>query len=220
MFGGGPLARGHRPGLVPGPGQIAGVPLEVLAAAPLTRGAGDEAAAPALLAQLLQERLEPPALLLVHDLARDADVLHGRHEDDVATRQRRVGGDARALLSERLLEDLDEDVLALAQEVFYGCGPMAAADGLLLGGEQVLVQPLEDVGDVQERVTFQADVDEGGLHPRKHAGDAARVDVADAPVALPLDEDLGQEAVLEERRLRLLRRAADDDLLGHGRSLP
>src|SRR5439155_19991995 len=85
--GGGALPAGAGPDLVPGAGQVAGVAVEVLPAAREARGAGDVAAAPALEADLLQGGLQPPPLLLVDDLARDAHVLDGRHEDEVAPRQ-------------------------------------------------------------------------------------------------------------------------------------
>jgi hypothetical protein len=87
---------------------------------------------------------------------------------------------------------------------------------LLLGRQQVFVEALQRVGHVQERVPFQADADEGRLHPREHPGDEALIDVADdPPVRLSLDEQLGDQAVLEKGDLRLLRSGADEDLLCH-----
>src|SRR5207237_1138179 len=47
----------------------------------------------------------------------DADVRDGRHEDEVATRKHDVRCDARALLRDRLLGDLDDDLLALVEQV-------------------------------------------------------------------------------------------------------
>ena len=47
-------------------------------------------------------------------------MFHGRHEDHVAARQRDVGGDARTLLPERLLGDLDDDFLACLEQVGDG----------------------------------------------------------------------------------------------------
>ncbi len=64
----------------------------------------------------LQDALQPQALLVAGDLARDAGVLERRHVDHVAARQRDVGSDARALGSERLLGDLDNDLLAFLQQ--------------------------------------------------------------------------------------------------------
>jgi hypothetical protein len=91
----------------------------------------------------------------------------------------------------------------------------------LLGGEKVLVELIDDVGDVEERVAFLAEVDEGRLHPGQDPGDLALIEVADDPaVGFPLDEDLGNDAVVQERDLGLLGGTADDEVLGHGRSLP
>ncbi|PYX40763.1 MAG: hypothetical protein DMG81_05225 [Acidobacteria bacterium] len=42
----------------------------------------------------------------------------------------------------------------------------------------VLFFQIHEIGNVQEGVAFQANVDEGGLHPGKHAGDAPFVDRA------------------------------------------
>src|SRR6185503_13877494 len=65
------------------------------------------------------------------------------------------------------------------------------------------------------------DGDEGGLHAGQYAGDAPLVDVTDvAASGLALDEDLGDGAVLEEGHPRLAGGGADDEVLGHGRSLP
>ena len=71
-----------------------------------------------------------------------------------------------------------------------------------LAGEQ----PLEVVGraahvrDVQVRALLEADVDERGLHAGEHALDATLVDVArDATLALPLDVELAEVPVLNER---------------------
>ena len=51
------------------------------------------------------------------DFARDAGVIQRRHVNQETPRQRDVAGDARALLAQRLLGDLDDDFLALLQHV-------------------------------------------------------------------------------------------------------
>ena len=126
-------------------------------------------------------------------------MLDGRHEHQVAARQRDVRGDARALGAERLLEHLDHDLLALVQPLLDRRAAHAPPP-LLLGGEQVLGQLLEHVGDVEERVALEPEVDERRLHAGQHARDPALVDVADdAALRLALDEDLGRRTlVLEE----------------------
>ena len=252
--GGGALARGLRADLVPGPGEVLHVALEVLAGAAGPDRARDQAAAAALLPQLLQDRLQPSPLVVVGDLARDAHVLDGGHEHEVAPGQRDVGRDARALLPQGFLDHLDEHFLPRLEHLLDGLGaPVVVARGRgrgrdggrlpvagrgpgvggggggrrrgrlpgLLGREEVLVELVDHVGDVEERVAFQAEVDEGRLHPGKDPGHLALIEVADDPaVGFPLDEDLGNDAVVQERDLGLLGRAADDEVLGHGRSLP
>ena len=66
------------------------------------------------------------------DLARDADVVDGRHVDQEAAGQRDVRGDARALLAQRLLGDLNDDLLAFLQQI--GDGRRARRRGLWRSG--------------------------------------------------------------------------------------
>ena len=83
------------------------------------RGADDHAAAEAvLLAEFLDDAAQARALVAAVDLARDADVIDGRHEDQEAAGQRDVTGQARALRAERLLRHLDDDVLPFLQQLF------------------------------------------------------------------------------------------------------
>ena len=57
------------------------------------------------------------ALLVRADALRDADVIDRRQVHDVAARQRDVARAARALGADRILGDLDDDLLALADDV-------------------------------------------------------------------------------------------------------
>ena len=82
-------------------------------------GAADEAAGNAL-AMGLQDLLEALALFVGRDLAGDADVVDRRHVDDEAAGQRDVRSDARALLAEGFLGDLDDDLLAFFEKVGDG----------------------------------------------------------------------------------------------------
>ena len=69
---------------------------------------------------------------------------------------------------------------------------------------------------MQEGGAFQAHVDERGLHAGQHALHAALVEIAhDAAPALPLDEQLGQHAVLDERGAVFARRHVDQDFRRH-----
>ena len=82
-------------------------------------GADDDAAGEAVrLAELADDAAQAAALLARLDLARDADVIDRRHEHQEAARHRHVRGEARALGAERLLDDLDEDLLAFLEQVF------------------------------------------------------------------------------------------------------
>ena len=79
-----------------------------------------------------------------------------------------------------------------------------------------ILDRVEDLRDVQERVALEADVDERRLHAGQHLRDPALVDVADdAALALPLDEDLGHQVVLENGHHGLVAARGDDHLLGH-----
>ena len=81
-------------------------------------GADDDAAGePVRLAELLDDVAQPRPLLAGLDLPRHADVIDGRHEDQEAPRHRDVRGEPRPLGAERLLDDLDQDLLALLQQV-------------------------------------------------------------------------------------------------------
>ena len=82
-------------------------------------GAGDESAHRTR-PFALQNALQAQALFVARDLARDAHVFERRHVDHVAARQRDVRGDARALLAERLLGDLNDDFLAFLQQIGDG----------------------------------------------------------------------------------------------------
>ena len=61
--------------------------------------------------------LEALALFVGSNLAAHADMRNRRHEDQKASGQRDVAGDARALLGDRLLGDLNQDFLAWLQQV-------------------------------------------------------------------------------------------------------
>ena len=76
---------------------------------------------------------------------------------------------------------------------------------------------LPDVGDVQEAGAVQPDLDEGRLHAREHPRHLAGVDIADQAAARrALDVQLlGTPDCMTATR-RFLRRAVDQDVLGHG----
>src|SRR5262249_49088868 len=70
----------------------------------------------------------------------------------------------------------------------------------------------DHVLDVQERGAVEPDVDEGRLHAREHAGDLAEVHVPHrAAIARPLDEELGEDSIFDERDARLTDVDVDDE---------
>ena len=164
-------------------------------------------------AHRLDDVAQPAPLLVGGDAPRDADVIDRRHEHQVTAGQRDVAGRPRALGADRLLGHLDDDLLALFQQVLDA----GAAAGtrrvvrvlVLVGGRAAGLarqQTLEVVGraahvrDVQVRALLEADVDERRLHPGEHALDPSLVDVAGDPtLALALDVELAQVPVLDQR---------------------
>ena len=105
--------------------------------------------------------------LVVLEPARDAEALAARDVDDEAARERDLRRQPRALRLHRVLDDLDEDLLAAAEQVLDLAAVRAALE---LGAD--------DLVDVQEAVLLEADVDERGLHPGQDVVDDALVDVA------------------------------------------
>ena len=91
--------------------QEAQVGAQFLFGCALGGGAHDEAAG-GLAAFVGEDALEALALLVGGDLAADADVRDGGHEDQEAAGKGDVRGDARAFLGDRLLGDLDENLLS------------------------------------------------------------------------------------------------------------
>ena len=119
--------------------------------------------------------------LVVLEPARDAEALAVRDEDDEAAGERDLGREPRALRLHRVLDRLDEDLLAAAQEVL---DLAAVARALELGRD--------DLVDVEEAVLLEADLDERGLHAGEHVVDDALVDVpGDRALLGPLEVDLG-----------------------------
>ncbi len=190
--------------------------------------ADDDAAREAVrLAELAHDAAQPASFLARLDLPGDADVIDRRHEDQKAPRHGDVRREARALGAERLLDDLDEDLLALLEEVLdprlrtgFVSRPVLAGTFFVARFELVeLLERVHDVGDVQEPVALEAEVDERRLHAGQDLADPALVDVADdSPLPLAFDEDFGGEIVLENGHHGFVAVGGDDHLLGHSRT--
>jgi hypothetical protein len=211
------------------------VALELALGDPVGHGAHDEARARR--AHRIDDLPQPPPFLVRADAARDADVVDGRHEHQVAPGQRDVAGGARPLGADRFLGDLDDDLLPFLEQVLDAG---AAADPRGVGRLFVLVaavpgrggvtageQTLEIIGrpphvrDMQVGALLEADVDERRLHAGEHPLDPTLVDVAGDPaLALALDVQLTEIPVLHERHPRLGAVRVNDDQCvgGHTRS--
>ena len=61
--------------------------------------------------------LQPLALFLRSDFARDSGVIHRRHVDQEAAGQRDVAGDARAFLADRFLGNLYQNFLPFLEQI-------------------------------------------------------------------------------------------------------
>ena len=60
---------------------------------------------------------ELAALAFVDDLARDADAVEAGHQDEVSARDADVGREGRPLGADALLDDLDQDLVAAAEDL-------------------------------------------------------------------------------------------------------
>ena len=162
--------------------QVLQLALEIRPRGAVRRGPDDRAAA----AQIeLLGLLAQPVALLVLQAPRDADALARGRVDHVAPGDGELHREPRALGLERVLDDLDDDLLPGLEQIGDARAAAAAALGLLDAGQHDLV-------DVQEPVLVEPDVDEGGLEAGQDVVDAALVDVADdRAAAAALEVDLG-----------------------------
>src|SRR4051812_24319814 len=157
------------------------------------RGADDHAAGEAVrLAELADDAAQPRPLLARFDLARHANVIDGGHEHQKPPGHGDVRGQARALGAERLLDHLDDDLLAFLEQfldllggpilaVALRAALVSAAAAVAVGAARRLVvlvagefvefgEGVDDVGDVEETVALEAEIDERGLHAGEDLG--------------------------------------------------
>src|SRR5439155_3365564 len=178
--------------LLPELGQEVDVTLDVLRRGAFGCGTHDDRAIRQV--QALQDVAQADALVLV-EAPRDADALALRDVDDEARRERDLRRQPGALRLHGILDRLDEQFLAAADQVL---DPLSVASTFELR--------TDDLVHVQEAVLLETDLDERRLHPREDVVDRALVDVAGDRAAIrPLEVHLGDPAVFEDR----------DPLLGH-----
>src|SRR3989338_552223 len=168
-----------------------------------------------------RDLLQPFALLVVLDPARDPDVASRRHKDQVAPQQRNVGCQPRPFHADGILGDLHQYLLPPAELPLYRETPMLDRLGplendLVLGRRRACLGHRGEIRTMDEGRFVQADVDESGLHSGKDAGDFALVNVPGHPsFLLSLDQEVGQRAVFDDGDATFLRRAVDKDILLH-----
>ena len=170
-----------------------------------------------------------------------------RHVDERPPGKRDVGRDPHPLVRDHVLRHLDDDLLSFAEKLvdrgerglrgkplplpldrlFEAVANRRLREalqrlGLLLGGTEAVevVHLLADVGDIEEGVLLEAEVDEGRLHAGKDARDAPLVDVPDdAALAAALDLHLGHAPVLEDGHPRLAVPGRDEKLFHRAHTL-
>ena len=163
--------------------EVLQLALEVLALGARGGRADDRAAA--VQVEALGGAAQALALLVVEALG-DADALAGRRVDHVAPGDGELHRQPGALGLQRVLDDLDDDLLAGLEQV----GDLLAAL-LAAAAPRRLDARQDDLVDVQEPVLVEADVDEGGLEAGQDVVDLALVDVAhDGAVAAALEVEL------------------------------
>ncbi len=130
----------------------------------------------------IENLAEAAAFFVVFDFAGDAHLRHAGHHHEDAAGDGEIGGERRALGADAFLDDLDDDFVAAAEAALDG----RAGRGGRFCGRRFPGSPLpsaeisrHQVGDVEEPVAAQAEIDERGLDGGFDVGDAALVDVAD-----------------------------------------
>src|SRR5207247_9567362 len=101
----------------------------------------------------------------------------------------------------------------------FPVGELALGGVLPLLGEHhplVLAEVGDEVPGVEEGVLAQTDVDERRLHPGEDVGDDSLVDVPDdRTVPATFEEQLGEQAPVDDGDPRLADSGVDDDLTCH-----
>ena len=130
------------------------------------------------------------------------------HVDEIPAGQRQLGGQPRAFVSDRILADLNDDVIA-------------GLEGLLdlaVGTPEAGCFPVHLAG-VEDTVATAADIDERSLHGRQHVLHDAEVDIAHEGCRRRRGHEVFDDnAVLENRDLGVARtfvRRLSADLVAH-----
>ena len=194
----------HAPGLA----QVIDVRLQIGVRGVLGHGAHDVAAFFVGGQHALHAAAQQFTLGFVLDPLRDADMRVLRQVDQHAAGNRNLGRQPRALGADRVLDDLDRDGLAVVQHLFD-----RGRRHIILA---VVRTGVPDVGDVQKRGAFQADVDEGRLHAWQHPHHLAEIHVAgEAARQRALDVQFLHRTLQDQRDARFLRGDVDQNVFVH-----
>ena len=101
---------------LPEPQQVGEVAGQLALGSLESRGPDDEAQALGGI-ELVHDLAELAALAFVDDLARDADAVEARHEHEVSAGDADVGRQGRPLGADALLDDLDQHLVAAAEDL-------------------------------------------------------------------------------------------------------
>ena len=153
----------------------------------------------------MHDLAQPLAFRRILDLARDAELLGVRHEHQITSGQRDVGGHPRSLGADRAFGHLDDnlrtyridirdvlggDFLLLALRIAFALDLLQA--GIERGGD--------GIPEMQEGILVEADIDEHGFKAGLDVFDAALEDAADdVLIALALDGVFLEHAILQQR---------------------
>ena len=173
--------------------------------------------------------------LALADLPAHAHALGERHVDEEPAGQRDLRGDARSLRGDRLLGDLNDQVLAALENILdrrrLRAAPASAAatsppppplssSSLVIVVVVIVVVGfvfgIDEIGRVQERALLRADVDERCLNAGKDRFYSSEVDVADHAAGLgTVDQKLNELVVLDDGDPRFARVRVDQNLSFH-----
>ncbi len=146
-------------------------------------GADDDAVA--RLPELLDDLLQPVALFAFFDLARNAQIVGFRHQDEKPSGQRDAAGHARAFGAARAFDDLYQQLIAPAHQI----GDMQVAP--VAARPAVFILFGQDVGHIQKGVAFQADLHKRRVHALQDVIYFRFIQVADDAL-FALDVQFGQ----------------------------
>lgn len=160
---------------------------------------------------------EAVALFRILDLARDTELVIERHQNEVATREADVGGDAWALIADRSFFHLHQNIGADGVDVwnilvgdawgflFISAFAVDRLDAAVESGG-------DGVPELEKRIFLESDVDEHRLDAGLDIPDFAFVNAADdVSVGLAFDGVFLEAVVLEKRNAFLEFLATNDE---------